>query len=968
MPARSRDTANLAVASVLLTTVCAIPSVNFPVNSQVPSVARVSQPFSFTFAESTFTDSQGAMSYTLQDQPPWLQFDSGSRTFHGEPTTDDSGTTTFGLIATDSSGSTSSDVTLIVKSQSGPQIGRALLSQLREVGRTSAPSSLFLYPLQAFSITFSPDTFSNTTKDTIYYATSADNSPLPSWLQFDAISTAFSGIAPPLVSPTAKPQEYGVRLIASEVVGFAEAVATFQIVIGYQILAFSEASQTIKVSEGEEFETSPLRADLKLDGKSVEDSQLASVSSNAPDWLKFNTERILLKGTPPQGATSQSVLIKVSDLDGDTANTTVTLIVARSDRKLFNSSLAPVNATIGLDFHYTIDASTLSSGEIQIGADVSNASTWLTYDATSRTFSGSVPNDLQPGTLLITLTATLKSTLEREQLTIQLLKPLASTSSVSHPSRAVITAPNSSDSATTPIAQNMKDSKRRLAIVLGVVLPLLLLTCIGALVFCLRWRRRRRQERLRNGQEKQISRPLIQPDNEPNQGHDGENATEPEKAHTPTSPPRIELPWAPDSLRRSRERMSKVVMNRESTLVGSGWGELVTRDPSVPESNSRKLAARSQDVSERPEEVTLPNAASKNNLNYSRKRPPLRPSQAKIRKPSLSSRASKTLSGLSTLSVGLPVRLSGAGHGAGGPSPPPPVVLDVRRSWRNTLDSSASEDGRGTPFDLDAFPQPPSAQEEKKQEQSELAAKPGVRLVPSSSSHSGSFVSQRQKWVRDRARDRQERGSRFSHAWSSRADSRARGLSSSIRSSSIAKSGSIDRDDLPSRRNTQRSWSHSSSVGAPVRPDTWSRIRSPDSHLVRNPSNLRRALSTVSSGRYDSADSKSNSSWIDDLIEEEDEDGHRRWITVERPSQENLPIPSPALPEAGESEQGSWGRNSRTRGLGALRANIQGVGIAAPTGERKWRLGGEQAKRPISVDEGELQRSQGSQRGNLAFI
>jgi hypothetical protein len=222
----------------------------------------------------------------------------------------------------------------------------------------------------------------------------------------------------------------------------------------------------------------------------------------------------------------------------------------------------------------------------------------------------------------------------------------------------------------------------------------------------------------------------------------------------------------------------------------------------------------------------------------------------------------------------------------------------------------------------------------------------------------------------DRARDRHERGSRFSHTWSSRGCSRARGLDSSGRSSSIAKFGSLDPDDLLSPRNMQCSWSQSSSIGAPIRPETWARMKSPDSHLVRHPSNLKRALSTVSSGRFDSAESKSNSSWVDDLIEEEDEAGHRRWVAVDKQPQESVPIQSSGSKGGGggPSEQCSWGKSSRAGGLGALRANIQGAGAAAAAGERRWRLGDEQAKRPISVDEGELQRSQGSQRGNLAFL
>ncbi len=961
---RTREAAFLATAFFPhWTTVGAAPSLNFPVNSQVPPVAQASQQFSFTFAKSTFLISGELVSYSLLNEPSWLQFDNETRTFFGSVPTKEAGPVSFDLVASDSGGSTSHEVTFIVTDQGGPQPSKALLPQLSKTGPTSAPASLLLHPLELFSITFAPDTFSNTTGDTTFYATSSDNSPLPSWLQFDPSSLRFSGTSPPLVLPTARPQEYGVRLIASNIAGFAEAVSTFQIVVGYQILAFSEPSQTVKLSQGHTFESDPLRKSLTLDGNPLGETELASVTSNAPTWAELNTDQILLSGTPPLGATSQSVFIEVTDIHGDTANVTINLVVSSSQTKPFKTGFAPVDATVGQDFHYTIDSSTLSSNDVQVTADLSNVSSWLTYDATSRTFNGSVPDELQPGETLITLSAVLGIISESEPLVLNILKISASTQSA-HTSRGLPSTtdhPNANTSSTSH--ETSKDNGRNLKIVLGVLLPLLLLFGLGILVFYCGGRRRRHRQHSRQGSEKYTSRPVIPPEPMHTVAPDLQGVQQNEKSPTSTSPPRIEIPWAPDSLKRSRERLSKITTNRESTLVGSGWGDFVIRDPPVPARSSRRLDQTSHDTQPGSGDWTPFVRSTSNNLNYSRKRTPFRPTQGKVQKPSLSSRASKTLSGLSTRSVASPARLSGAGHGAGGLGPA--GFREVRRSWRNRFDSVASADGRTTPFDLDAFPEPPGGQKGTQEEQREQAAKASIRLVPRS--HSGSLVDQRQRWIRDRARDRFERGSRFSHAWSSRADSRSKGLDSSIISSRRAKTSSSGPDDL-SRRNTNRSWSQSSSIGALVRSETMTRMKTTDSYLVRHPSNLRRALSTVSSGKFDSADSKSNSSWVDDLIEEEDTDGRRRWVAVDKPSQESPEVASPGLPEGVGSEQGSWGKSSRTGGLGALRANIQAVGQSIPSGERRWKLRGQQAKRPISVDEGELQRSQGSQRGNLAFV
>jgi axial budding pattern protein 2 len=972
MPMRTRGAAFLASVSFLLwQTLEAAPILNFPVNSQVPPVGRLWEEFNFTIAKSTFIGSEDAIDYSLLHEPSWLHFDNATRTFFGKVPGDQAGPTKFELIASDSAGSTHHGVTFIVTAQSGPHKGEAILPQLGKVGPTSAPASLFLYPLKPFSITFTPDTFSNTTDDTAFYATSADNSPLPSWLQFDAFNLGFSGTSPPLVSPTAKPQAYGVRLIASNIAGFGEAEITFQIVVGYQILAFSKTSHTIEVIPGQAFESEPLRKDLMLDGSSVDDTELTSVTSNAPAWAELDTEQISLSGTPPRGVTSQSVLVEVADTHGDTANATISLVVSRSLIKLFVRDLAPVTTTSGQEFRYTIDQATLSTKDVQVTANLNNASSWLTYDATTKTFSGHVPETLEAGPILIAVNATLGPITERALLVVNVLENVLETTTSTpsaQSSRKVPSATNHPNANASTIKDNApRHRNRRWVILLAVLLPTLSLLCLGILLWYYCYRRRPRNPRHSPGvSQEYISRPIIPLETEQATTFISQDISDIEKNQTPTSPPRIELPWAPDSFRKSKARRSKNMTNRESTLVDSGWGDFVIRDPPVPARSSRRQERSSPNVIGQAGDWTPFVRQSSQNLNYSRKRTPFRSTQGRVQRASLSSRASKTLSGLSELTVGSPGRLSGAGHGAGGPALM--GLRDMRRSWRHGVDSILSEDNRTGPFDLEDFPDPPKCQKETQGRQRRPRVKSSLRLVPSSSSISGSLAEQRQKWVRDRARDRVERGSRFSNAWPSKAYSGVKGLNSSMRSSSRAKTGSFDTDDLLNRQHGAGTWSQSSSIGAPARPDTLLTMKSPDSQVVQQCWNSRPALSTVSSGRFDSAESKSNSSWVDDLIEEEDSHGRRRWVAVDSPVHEHVEGASPALREGGESEQSSWGRSSRMGGLAALRANIQGVGPATPAGERKWRLGGEQAKRPVSVDEGELRRCQGSQRGNLAFV
>src|SRR5699024_7141325 len=99
--------------------------------------------------------------------------------------------------------------------------------------------------------------------------------------------------------------------------------------------------------------------------------------------------------------------------------------------------------------------------------------------------------------------------------------------------------------------------------------------------------------------------------------------------------------------------------------------------------------------------------------NQSPKREPLKPIQARRslkRNSAASSRSkrnSKRSSGISSVTTGLPVRFSGAGHGAGGFGPPgPPGHGLVRTSWQNTQASMQSDEcGLGNLAPL--FPRPP---------------------------------------------------------------------------------------------------------------------------------------------------------------------------------------------------------------------------------------------------------------------
>ncbi|OQV02012.1 hypothetical protein CLAIMM_07271 [Cladophialophora immunda] len=379
----------------------ALPELAFPLNSQIPPVAYVSQPYNFAFSANTFTSSVPQISYTITHGPKWLGLDSGSRQFRGIPTPSDVGTTTLQLVASDSTGQLSTSVTFVVVGSPTLKLNSPLLPQLEQSNLISPPNSLLAHPQQPFHVGFGRHIFSGATFGTKYYAVSADNTPLPPWVQFDESLLEFSGTTPALVSPLAGSQTYGLRLIASNVPGFAELTIDFQIVISRRILAFSTASQNVQVSTGAHFQTLPLRPLITLDGGPVTDDQILNIEASVPAWAKLDREQLSLSGTS-DGSASTTVTITVTDIYQDVANATVFLENTGASSVPLGI-IGIVNVTAGEYFSYN-EITPSSSPWVRAIAALGNASAWLNFNPQTWALSGLVPQNLSPQTLSVSIT------------------------------------------------------------------------------------------------------------------------------------------------------------------------------------------------------------------------------------------------------------------------------------------------------------------------------------------------------------------------------------------------------------------------------------------------------------------------------------------------------------------------------------------------------------------------------------
>ncbi|KAI0907434.1 hypothetical protein F4823DRAFT_555156 [Ustulina deusta] len=450
----------------ITTPVFGTPISYFPFNSQLPPVARVSKPFSFIFSPLTFS-SDNEMSYALADgSPSWLSLDSTSRTLSGTPdeATIPSGETLVGvvitLVASDDTGSTAANATLVVSRGPEPIVKIPLLDQIQKFGPYSAPASILLHPSSEFEFEFDPNTFSagvarggndqdraeggrSKTRDVKretdgtmsgterpqlnYYAVSGNNAPLPSWIAFNAEKLAFSGKTPlsePLAQP---PSRFDFQLVASDVVGFSSAFIEFSIMVGNHELTSEEPVIKLNATRGQQLEYTDLSNMFKLDEKPMKAGDISSIKADGlPAWLSFDEESWKISGTPDLDAQPTNVTVSVVDKFSDALN--VTLVIG-FDKKIFVSDLPGLNVSAGDDLSFDLTRFLFTPEDTQLMAEIQPDDSWIRYDDSSKLLSGTVPKPLNTNfvpEIRISFNAIQRHTKEKEMkdMNIHVNKPI----------------------------------------------------------------------------------------------------------------------------------------------------------------------------------------------------------------------------------------------------------------------------------------------------------------------------------------------------------------------------------------------------------------------------------------------------------------------------------------------------------------------------------------------------------------
>ncbi|KAK4230260.1 hypothetical protein QBC38DRAFT_49939 [Podospora fimiseda] len=500
-------------ASLVVGLATALPSVTFPINSQVPPVARIGESFSFLFSPSTFS-SDSPLTYTLDKSPQWLSIDSNGRRLFGTPKAEDVGPgevegVLVNVVATDKSGSTTHTATLVVSRNKGPKVQIPLEKQVPGFGSFSGPSSILSLPDQPFSFELKPDTFSNPSSSPLgYYAVMADNTPLPAWISFDAGRLSFSGRTPPFESLIQPPQRFAIMLVASDVVGFSGAGLGIDIVVGTHQITTDQTTILLTATPDKAVSYTKLKDSVKVDGKPVtaDNVVLASIS-NLPSWLSVDNSTWHIRGTPPKRATSTNFTITLQDSFSDTLNVSFMVDVASEESKkagLFKADKPPTfTAAAGKHFSFDLGPYLLNPQDTEISVTTLPSTSWVHFDPSKLTLSGDAPEVTKESVVGVRVEAKSKTTDKLDSLSLLLrLAAVGSDSSDSQPPGSTSTGSG------ITMAGDGSESKPANLILMAILLPLsfVLFALICGLFRC--YRRRKENEKRRPITVRDISGPL----------------------------------------------------------------------------------------------------------------------------------------------------------------------------------------------------------------------------------------------------------------------------------------------------------------------------------------------------------------------------------------------------------------------------------------------------------------------------
>ncbi len=369
------------------------------------------QRLSDTLAAGTFVDPQGAaLTYTATQSngtalPSWLSFNAATDTFSGTaPLT--AGTTTVTVKATDTYGLAVTDSFAIVTAAAkSPTLTSQTAAQIWTQG-------------SAVNVTLAAGTFTDPQSETLTYtATQSSGTALPAWLTFNGTTDTFTGTVP------AGMASLTLKVTATDTSGLS-ATETFGVTVpaAAPTLTAQTATQSWTVGQRVSF---ALAANTFTDPQSEALTYSATQSNGSalPSWLSFNATTDTFSGTVAAGATAFSLTVTAKDTAGLSASETFGVTIP-SAAPIVTSQTATQTWTDGTKVSLTLPSNTFTDPQGQAltysayqvltpGSPL--ATSWLSFNSTTDTLSGTVPGSAS-GTLTLEVVAQNKSGLTATDL------------------------------------------------------------------------------------------------------------------------------------------------------------------------------------------------------------------------------------------------------------------------------------------------------------------------------------------------------------------------------------------------------------------------------------------------------------------------------------------------------------------------------------------------------------------------
>ena len=356
----------------------------------------------FVLPQGSFSDLDGdALNLTAKMAdgsalPTWLSFNTATQTFTGTPPLNFNGVLQIAVTASDGQLSASDVFALtITPVNDAPIVANALVDQ--SVAEDNAVT--FVLPANTFS-DVDGDALALTAK-------MADGSALPTWLSFNTATQTFTGTPPLNFNGVLQ-----IAVTASD--GQLSACDVFALTItpvnDAPIVANALVDQSIAEDNAVTF-VLPANAFSDVDGDALALTAKMADGSALPTWLSFNSTTQTFSGTPPLNFNGVlQVVVTASDGQLTASDVFALTITPVNDAPILVTPLADVSALEDHAVNFVLPSASFSDVDgdtLNLTAKMADGSalpTWLSFNATTKTFAGTPPLNFN-GVLQIAVTA-----------------------------------------------------------------------------------------------------------------------------------------------------------------------------------------------------------------------------------------------------------------------------------------------------------------------------------------------------------------------------------------------------------------------------------------------------------------------------------------------------------------------------------------------------------------------------------